>query len=898
MIIDGLRLKNFISHTDTGVEFSGGINVILGQNGAGKSSLMDAIRFALFGDSSRGTNSDLIHHGSDSALVDLSFHINEESFEIIRKITVTKGDDTKTDAEMRLNGELYANGAKAVNSAVESLFRISREMFFSSIFVKQGEIDQLVSEKPADRKKLFSQIIGIDELEKKADILKNIEKRIRSVGQEYAVNADDLKQKNDNVVARKKEHSDLAASAGKDSREIEKLSESLEQLRKAMDDARAEFLRSKQKIETLELKRRDSTALEKEASFVRDKMKQYAEAAAEYARIEENENYRNRDLIRSVISDMREATLLTSQIRDLAKKLRELKVLREKRDSLSEAYNGYKEAKERLEKLEESSAYIRKAAEQYRAALHEKQRKDEAANGIRKKAQDAAQNIPEELRSLSRDSLAELLSGLNERKNSISTAAGSMDAKIEALDSSAKDTGNRMEMLTGESVCPVCGSDLTPDHLNRVLHEYESGMKEMKEKKLSLVNDRKRMEEESLQIQHKIEVIGSRNVVEYLALNERLKQAEIDLRSLEKELEAGSEQYGKFIEQEKEAEELKKSLKGLETKFGEYSSTEAAIKVLEAENPLERIEKLKEERNPVEQRFMNNISSAGLSEDSLTEAMAGITGMEKRISELRPAMESMGKLEASLREVEVKLKSVSSEITGLEKEAGEIGNLEHTYHESEREVSETEKEYLEVRSRVDSARGTLRQMESDISQRESEIVLLNRKMEKYSKIVEAAGSISEIRAALDKDGIQKYLRKESSEAITSKTRGLVSEFGLEIDDIMVSEDFDVEVSVGGAVESLSALSGGEKTALAIALRMSVADYVLSRISTFIMDEPTTFLDEDRRGQLKNILQNSLRDQSIVPQLIVITHHQELTKAADTVYWVTKENGSSRVEPVE
>ena len=51
MIIESIKIKNFLSHEDTEIDFEQGINIITGKNGAGKTSVLDAIKFALFAES-------------------------------------------------------------------------------------------------------------------------------------------------------------------------------------------------------------------------------------------------------------------------------------------------------------------------------------------------------------------------------------------------------------------------------------------------------------------------------------------------------------------------------------------------------------------------------------------------------------------------------------------------------------------------------------------------------------------------------------------------------------------------------------------------------------------------------------------------------------------------------
>ena len=150
--------------------------------------------------------------------------------------------------------------------------------------------------------------------------------------------------------------------------------------------------------------------------------------------------------------------------------------------------------------------------------------------------------------------------------------------------------------------------------------------------------------------------------------------------------------------------------------------------------------------------------------------------------------------------------------------------------------------------------------------------------------------------AFRRDGLPKLIRVRSSQFITDMTTELMTHFNLSVEGVKVTEDLDIEVYQNGSVKDLQQLSGGERTAVAIALRMAMAKYLLSSISVMLMDEPTNFLDEERRNDLKEIITYSLRDEGIIPQLIVITHHSELNSAADISYTVESKNGISQIIP--
>lgn len=103
------------------------------------------------------------------------------------------------------------------------------------------------------------------------------------------------------------------------------------------------------------------------------------------------------------------------------------------------------------------------------------------------------------------------------------------------------------------------------------------------------------------------------------------------------------------------------------------------------------------------------------------------------------------------------------------------------------------------------------------------------------------------------------------------------------------------VVYNGKEYGLGFLSGGERIALGLAFRLALSLYLAGEISLLILDEPTPYLDEERRRRLVDIMQRYLRK---IPQVIVVSHDEELKDAADRVIRVSLENGVSVVREAE
>ena len=164
MIFKKLTLKNFKSHINTEVEFNKGTTIILGDNGAGKSSIFEGINFALYKKYNTKSLNDLINTQANSMTVTLSFIVGNQEYKVKR----TRNQKKSTAELFVLKDNDYHNvvsGDKEVNNHIEELLKIDADLFLNAIYIRQGEIDSLVTQKASDRKKNISKLLRLDNLE-------------------------------------------------------------------------------------------------------------------------------------------------------------------------------------------------------------------------------------------------------------------------------------------------------------------------------------------------------------------------------------------------------------------------------------------------------------------------------------------------------------------------------------------------------------------------------------------------------------------------------------------------------------------------------------------------------------------------------------------------------------
>lgn len=140
--------------------------------------------------------------------------------------------------------------------------------------------------------------------------------------------------------------------------------------------------------------------------------------------------------------------------------------------------------------------------------------------------------------------------------------------------------------------------------------------------------------------------------------------------------------------------------------------------------------------------------------------------------------------------------------------------------------------------------------------------------------------------------IQPAVRRSFVARITASANDYLKRLygGAEIESFEFSENYEFLVTRAGHKRHAYRLSGGQQVLASMAFLMALSE-VLSELDFLILDEPTTHLDENRRKELVNVLENLRR----VPQLIIVDHHPELLAAADTKFQVTMNNeGQSKI----
>ena len=158
MKINRIHLENYRIHDKLDVEFDSGINLLLGENGKGKSSILEAIGYALFDSELRGGNQrEAIKYGKKSAKIEIEFTgIDGEDYIVTRKVPGSTSIYKKDNPEFQLIGK---------EDRIRELCGIKGDLkgiYDNVIVAKQNEFISSFKEKDNEREKIFNKVFNTD----------------------------------------------------------------------------------------------------------------------------------------------------------------------------------------------------------------------------------------------------------------------------------------------------------------------------------------------------------------------------------------------------------------------------------------------------------------------------------------------------------------------------------------------------------------------------------------------------------------------------------------------------------------------------------------------------------------------------------------------------------------
>lgn len=174
MIPQTLKLENFMAYSEAELDFrSFRIACLAGHNGAGKSTILDALTWSLFDEARARDSEDLIRVGASEMRVELSFLLEGREYRVIRsRKRKGKGKASgKTSLEFQVLAEsgyrsLSGKKIQETQSIIEQTLKMNYGLFVNSSFILQGRADAFTTATPAERKQVLADILQLEAYEK------------------------------------------------------------------------------------------------------------------------------------------------------------------------------------------------------------------------------------------------------------------------------------------------------------------------------------------------------------------------------------------------------------------------------------------------------------------------------------------------------------------------------------------------------------------------------------------------------------------------------------------------------------------------------------------------------------------------------------------------------------
>ena len=166
-------MVNFISHNTTLLTFNRGITIFVGHNGSGKSSVIDAITFALFGQHTRKTNKNLVRRGTESSSLNVRFSVGSKEYNAHRQLgnngqSLQAKFDQVSDSGNIVDRTVVSGERKqfgdSMSGEIAKTLGIDYKKLKVGAIVQQGELSSIIESQPKEFKELLNSLIGIDRL--------------------------------------------------------------------------------------------------------------------------------------------------------------------------------------------------------------------------------------------------------------------------------------------------------------------------------------------------------------------------------------------------------------------------------------------------------------------------------------------------------------------------------------------------------------------------------------------------------------------------------------------------------------------------------------------------------------------------------------------------------------
>jgi len=639
-----LEMHNFRKFKNTSIEFPEGIIGLVGNNGAGKSTIIEAIGWAIYGNKAARTKKDMIKRQgagmNEECWVKLVFEMGGNVYDVFRIIT-----RSSTDARVKVNGTIVASSTQGATEYLEKMLGMDYDSFYTSIIARQQELNTLSNKSPGERKKSMLRMLKIDVLEEAI-------KKVR----------EDRRNMEKTVDYMEKMMKDISLMEAEKKRNVELLKGYTEKLKEMEEHIKKMEVELKEKEEKREIERK---------------------RAEKFKKLEERRKLleeRRKNMIASMERKMKEIDELKQRKKEyenLKKYIEEYENLarkREEMDGLRIKYMEKRRIEEKLEELDREIEELNKSIDLLMKEMGEEEKIKEEMKKIKEEMEGAEREIEEIGREIEKE-MAEI---------------GFIDKRRREIE----EKKMQIEKLGPSSNCPTCGRVLG-ERYEQLLLDYENEIKKLEEE---AERRRRRIEElkgrRDVLLRNK-EEIGEREremenrMVHYRGLMERMeifKERKENNERRRREYVAKAEELRKITFDENVYEEIVSTLKRIEPlKNRAMIVKEAVKKIAEVEKEIDEmknevaitekemeecIEEIKElDFNPEEYEIIEKDYEEIKNQfHSLREEYIRMEGKIETIKR------EMGRIEEEIEEqkrMEEEIKKLRKEISNLEMLAGD-----------------------------------------------------------------------------------------------------------------------------------------------------------------------------------------------------------------------------------
>ena len=901
MKITEVALTNIKSYADrTTVPLHGGVTAILGENGSGKSTIQEAIGFALF-DSLPFNNKELIREGANSGVVEVTFtkqdRDKQQVFRVKRGVgrstyAVHRYDeiadewidldiDSKTDLIERLTSQFNMEDKDELSRLWESCIGVPQTKFLSDF-----------AQTPAKRETTFDPLLGVEAYEESwKNALKDVPDTIKT---DQNTLRDEIQTLTGEVQSlpnerKRAEHLQAEITSLKDA--IDSLSDEITKLEAERDELASQQGQIEELETQINSKQQEIDAKEAALETAEAELESAEEAVSVCEQAEKG--YLAHESAREKRDTLQEEEAKLNDLKDQKS---------EKEQEIARAEAAVEQCQKDVERLEQAEKTLSETAS-------EKERYDELETEISelKRHAESIETLEQEISRLSTE-IKEIRTNIEQRESTIesiqskteeirptseiSEELSSAKAEKKALESEEeklKTQLGRLRDADADAPCPTCDRPLDETHRSETIATKESRLEEISERYVELEASIEALESEHTEAQEiEQEAASLPNHNEMLeSLQDSLSETANKKDEVESELREAKENAAELPERVSEKESLQEAYDNHITAKARINESSGAHDDLE--DAKSRLEKHIEERSSIEEQISEydhvgpELKTVKKTLSETQEDYNKYIQHEKQAAELDDRKAAVASLQSSIESL---TDAKSSLQTDLETEQESFD--EETLENLTAEVSKKEREKAAKEGSKHTTQDTLTEAKETIAELESKLDTRSEKLTEYKELeadLQFANWVRDnVRAAGPK------MREVITDRIGQRANQLFRSIrGRSSETLEWRSDYEIIVHDARIQKSFSTLSGGEKMAAALSVRLAILEQ-LSTIGIAFLDEPTANLDAEKRANLVEQL-NRL---DTFTQLTVISHDETFDSMTDYTVTVEKDKQTTEV----